>query len=204
MIGPAATPRSQCNEPEQKYSERIQSFTATTAAPSLAIRYHTTYCGPVLSYVAQLREPSGEPRQAIRVAHQRMLRFPHRALPDAMIGQLNALGIGQSDDPATMCAAAMMRTAGTMRTEVELCASRLHEAREQHSMLRALGDPTSYIDRREWQAPAVSDPLERRRACVGLQRAGTSGDERSSAEPQKIPGSMAGATQPGPRLCPPP
>lgn len=76
-----------------------------------------------------------------------------------MIGQLDAMGIGRSDDPATMCAAAMLRTAVTMRPVVASCAARLHSARKQHSALRALGDPMSYADRREWQALAVSDLL---------------------------------------------
>lgn len=129
VIGPRATPQSQWKEPSEKYEDWIRSFTSTTAAPSLSLRYHTTYCAPVFSYTTQLRPPSASTRHAVLVAYQRMLRFPIESLPHGMIGQLGRLGIHSDDDPTATCTAAMMRAAASMRHDVQAAAMDLQRAR---------------------------------------------------------------------------
>lgn len=53
----------------------------------------------------------------------------------------------------------MVRTAAATRDVVSDCAMRLQGAREQYRVLRVMGDPDHYADRKAWCAPAVSDDL---------------------------------------------
>lgn len=127
VLGPRATPKSQWKEPTDKYEDRIRSVTSTTAAPSLALQYHATYCATVLGYTAQLRPPSALTRHAVHVAHQRMFSFPLKALPQGMIGQLASMWIHADEDPVTPCRAARMRAAVTMRADVQAPAMDLRQ-----------------------------------------------------------------------------
>lgn len=159
VIGPRATTHSQWKEPTTKYEDRVRSVTSSTSAPSLMMQYHAAHCAAVLGYTAQLRQPSDATQHDVYVAHQRMLRFPLKALPQGMVGQMSSMGILAGDDPLISCAAARMRAALSMRVEAEDAARRLQAAREDHSALCALGDPAQFADRLLWAAPAVSDVL---------------------------------------------
>lgn len=160
VVGPRATLQSQWQAPVEKYETRIRSVTATTTAPSLSFRFHSISSVPVLNYTAQLRPPSASARHAVLVAYQRMLRFPLKALPQDLVGQLHSMGIHRDEDPMTTCAATMMRTAVSMRQEVADAAERLRRVRDEHSALRAMGDPAHHADRLMWAAPATCDVLE--------------------------------------------
>lgn len=159
-VGPLVTPAEQWRAPLDKLNERVKIMAAAGVPPSAAMHYFDLYVRPVLAYVAQSCEAPPEVHQAHGLAAQRLLHFPHRALPRSFGVLLAAVGLKPMKCPRAQCGAALLRAATRHALGVAECAAELRAAREAVGSLVSLATDAPPAEGAWWRAPATVDVMQ--------------------------------------------
>lgn len=142
-----------------KYSERVLGMAKSTLAPSVGLKSMVTFASPVAAYTGMLTAPTDDVARAEDLAIQRLLRFPHTALPRRFAPHLAALGLPRVSPLMQSCRATLWRSALRHEAEVRRLHAALMAAREDSGSLRSLVDAEAHLDRVVWRAPALVDDM---------------------------------------------
>lgn len=167
VVGLTATRASRWSKARRKMEDRLAAYAASTMAPSLTVRRYNTYCASIPVYVAQVVEAPEDVR-ALEVRHaERLLRFPHHAIPPAAWPALHHMGVPSIRLVGVVMEAAMLRSAMAIHDRVTAAAGRLAAARMRCGALATLAADAPSAERTWWGDAACVDGL-----MAARQRAG--------------------------------
>lgn len=171
--------------PLTKISERVKLMAAAGVPPSAAVHYFD-------QYVAQVCAAQDDVVNAYELAAQRILHFPHRALPKSFGQLLGVIGMRPMKCPLEQCAATLLRSALHLAPEVAECAAAIKAARADVDTLATLAADAPPPEAAWWGAPATVDIMK---GVLGTS--GRQGQSAAQAEATRGRRGRRAATKPG-------
>lgn len=187
-LGPGATSERQWRDPLAKAMARSSGLADRRLAPSLLAAEHDRRAVTCVSYVAQLCMPTAAMTRVSDSLTERLLHFPHHALPRPILRGPNVVGMPAPRRLEVEAWAALIAAAPRHRRNTEQAAAFLDAAREHHAPLSAMAS------RAAPEAPWLPAP-----AFVDILRAAGELCDAAAAEPSASP-PRAAPSQPRPAI----
>lgn len=137
-----------------EWRARVDKISGAAVSAASRMTQYRIRALPVLSYLAQIRRPPTDLDRRERVALERLLKFPHNAIPTQILINLRAVGIPLPPPASASCAAAFALAAAQSRARLDAL-TRLEAARDACLPLAAFAQRPPGT--RRWDHPAVLD-----------------------------------------------